>query len=251
MPAVDALIRAPGQDTSRGRRDTTLILLTFDAAARIQEILDLTPADIDTTIGASRVTLTGKGRKSRTVPLMDKTARHLDHYRREFHPGAPETTAPLSFTVRAGRRHQMSQDNISYLLNKHAAAARAQCSELPEKIHAHQLRHARAMQMLRAGVPLPHIKEFLGHANISWRPGKTRKVPAGFRASNPPNPNPADMSAAPTTTPEAVHDEPDGYRDQTQTPRNGRRHPVGRLRRTGRHPHPRSGIRGEDQTRRR
>ena len=68
MPAVDALIRAPGQDTSRGRRDTTLILLTFDAAARIQEILDLAPADIDTTIGAARVTLTGKGRKSRTVP---------------------------------------------------------------------------------------------------------------------------------------------------------------------------------------
>jgi integrase/recombinase XerD len=28
-------------------------------------------------------------------------------------------------------------------------------------------RHARAMQMLRAGVPLPHIKEFLGHANIA------------------------------------------------------------------------------------
>jgi integrase/recombinase XerD len=167
MPAVDALIRAPGQDTSRGRRDTTLILLTFDAAARIQEILDLTPADIDTTVGASRVTLTGKGRKSRTVPLMDKTARHLDQYLGEFHPGAREAAAPLFFTIRAGRRHQMSQDNISYLLNKHAAAARLQCPELPEKIHAHQLRHARAMQMLRAGVPLPHIKEFLGHANIA------------------------------------------------------------------------------------
>ena len=167
MPSVDALIRAPGQDTSRGRRDTTLILLTFDAAARIQEILDLSPADIDTTIGAARVTLTGKGRKSRTVPLMDKTARHLDQYLSEFHPSTTDTAGKLFFTVRAGRRHQMSQDNISYLLNKHATAARQQCSELPEKIHAHQLRHARAMQMLRAGVPLPHIKEFLGHANIA------------------------------------------------------------------------------------
>ncbi|WP_130177780.1 tyrosine-type recombinase/integrase [Cryobacterium sp. SO1] len=167
MPAVDALIRAPGQHTGRGRRDTTLILLTFDAAARIQEILDLTPADIDTTIGAARVTLTGKGRKSRTVPLMDKTARHLDQYLAELHPGAANSAALLFFTVRAGRRHPMSQDNISYLLNKHATAARQHCSEVPEKVHAHQLRHARAMQMLRVGVPLPHIKEFLGHANIS------------------------------------------------------------------------------------
>ena len=61
----------------------------------------------------------------------------------------------------------MSQDNVSYLLKKHAAVAREHCPEIPERIHAHQLRHARAKQMLRAGVPLPHIKEFLGHANIS------------------------------------------------------------------------------------
>jgi site-specific recombinase XerD len=38
---------------------------------------------------------------------------------------------------------------------------------MPEHVHAHQLRHARATQMLRAGVPLPHIKEFLGHADIA------------------------------------------------------------------------------------
>jgi integrase/recombinase XerD len=61
----------------------------------------------------------------------------------------------------------MSQDNVTYLLNKHAAVARQSCSVVPEHIHAHQFRRARAMQMLRAGVPLPHIKEFLGHANIA------------------------------------------------------------------------------------
>ena len=167
MPAVDALIRAPGQHTRRGLRDTTIILLLFDAAARVQEVLDLTPADIDTTPGAGRVTLTGKGPKTRTVPIMDKTGRHLDQYLSEFHPGTPELDAPFFYTIRAGQHHQMSQDNIAYLLNKHATAARAHCPELPERIHAHQLRHARAMQMLRAGVPLPHIKEFLGHANIA------------------------------------------------------------------------------------
>ncbi|MDY7540906.1 tyrosine-type recombinase/integrase [Cryobacterium sp. 5B3] len=167
MPAVDALIRARGQNTNRGRRDTTLILLMFDAAARIQEMLDLTPADIDTTVGAARVTLTGKGHKIRTVPLMDKTARHREQYLAEFHPGTPDAASLLFFTIRAGHRQQMSQDNITYLLNKHAAIAQQECPEVPEKIHAHQLRHARAMQMLRAGVPLPHIKEFLGHANIA------------------------------------------------------------------------------------
>lgn len=167
IAAVDALIRAPGQHTPRGVRDTILILLIFDAAARIQETLDLTPADIDTTPGRGHVTLTGKGRRTRTVPIMDKTGRHLDQYLRAFHNGAPAPDAPLFYTTRAGQRQQMSQDNVSYLLDKHADTARRSCREVPERIHAHQLRHARAMQMLRAGVPLPHIKEFLGHANIA------------------------------------------------------------------------------------
>lgn len=167
MPAVEALIHAPGQQTNRGLRDTTLILLLFDAAARIQEVLDLKPADINTTAGASRVTLTGKGHRTRTLPIMDKTGRHLQHYLQVFHPGLPDSNAQFFYTIRAGQQQPMSQDNVTYLLNKHAATARQHCPEVPERIHAHQLRHSRAMQMLRAGVPLPHIKEFLGHANIT------------------------------------------------------------------------------------
>ncbi|MBK6764426.1 MAG: site-specific integrase [Micrococcales bacterium] len=167
IPAIDALIRAPGQDTRRGLRDTTMILLLFDTAARIQEVLDLRIADIATTPGRATVTVTGKGNKTRTIPIMDKTARHLDQYTAVFHPGTPAPETLLFFTIRGGKHQPMSQDNLTWLLNKHAATARVGCPDLPDRIHAHQLRHARAMQMLRAGVPLPHIKEFLGHANIA------------------------------------------------------------------------------------
>lgn len=167
MAVVEALIRAPGQQTSHGLRDTTLILLLFDAAARIQEVLDMTLADVNTTQGSGQVTLTGKGRKTRTLPIMDKTGRHLEQYLELFHPGIRAPGSLFFYTIRAGRHQPMSQDNVTYLLNKHADTARVNCPEVSERIHAHQLRHARAMQMLRAGVPLPHIKEFLGHANIS------------------------------------------------------------------------------------
>ncbi|MDQ2765100.1 MAG: site-specific integrase, partial [Pseudomonadota bacterium] len=78
--AVEALIAAPGQLTPRGVRDTALILLTFDAAARVQEVLDLAVGDIDTTPGRGTVAVTGKGQKTRVVPIMDKTGRHLDQY---------------------------------------------------------------------------------------------------------------------------------------------------------------------------
>src|SRR5699024_6349554 len=167
MPAVQALIRAPGQQSNLGLRDTTMILLLFDTAARIQEVLDLRLGDVDATPGSGQITLTGKGHKTRTLPIMDTTGRHLQQYLEVFHVGtrAPETF--FFYTGKAGQHRQMSQDNVAYLLNKYAATARIQCPDLPEKIHAHQLRHARAMQMLRAEVPLPHIKEFLGHANIT------------------------------------------------------------------------------------
>ena len=167
MTAVEALIRAPGQDTRLGVRDTTMILTLFDTAARVQELLDLQIVDVDTAPGAGRARLTGKGDKTRTVPIMDKTCRHLDQYLAIFHPGAADPAAPLFYTTWRGQRGPMSQDNVSLRLNKHADAARPGCPDMPEHIHAHQLRHARAQQMLRDKVPLPHIKEFLGHADIA------------------------------------------------------------------------------------
>lgn len=61
MAAVEALIRAPGQQTAHRLRHTTLILLLFDAAARIQEVLDLALADVTTTRGKRPGDAHGKG----------------------------------------------------------------------------------------------------------------------------------------------------------------------------------------------
>ena len=68
MSAVEVLIRAPGQQTRHGLRDTTMILLLFDASARIQEALDLTLADATTAAGSGQVTPTGKDRKHPHCP---------------------------------------------------------------------------------------------------------------------------------------------------------------------------------------
>lgn len=197
MPAVEALIRAPGQHTRQGLRDTTIILLLFDTAARIQEALDLTLADLDTTPGHARVVLTGKGNKTRTIPIMDKTGRHLDQYLTAAHPGTPDRGGLLFYTIRGGRHQPMSQDNLTYLLNKYATLARPSCPEVPARVHAHQFRHARAMQMLRAGVPLPHIKEFLGHVDITttsvYATADNQMVRDAIQKAASPTPDPAPL----------------------------------------------------------
>ena len=95
MPAVEALIAAPGQNTRRGIRDTTLILPDLRRGRPRPGVSDLTVGDVNTTPRRGTLTITGKGQKTRIVPIMDKTGRHLDQYIDLFHPGRPAPDALL------------------------------------------------------------------------------------------------------------------------------------------------------------
>lgn len=66
------LLNAPNTSTRKGRRDQALLCLLYDSGARVQELADLKVGDIRIDSPA-QVKLTGKGRKTRNVPLMDKT----------------------------------------------------------------------------------------------------------------------------------------------------------------------------------
>ena len=76
------LLSAPGQDSRKGRRDTALLCLLYDSAARVQELADLRVKDIRLSVPA-QVSLTGKGRKTRVVPLMEKTTAIMKNYLKE------------------------------------------------------------------------------------------------------------------------------------------------------------------------
>lgn len=66
------LLAAPDRSTRNGRRDATLLATLYDTAARVQELADLTVRDIRLDHPAMTA-LTGKGRKSRHVPIDDNT----------------------------------------------------------------------------------------------------------------------------------------------------------------------------------
>jgi len=165
--AVEALLNAPGQNTPHQIRDTFMLVLMFDTAARVQEILDLTIADVVTSPRERGVYLTGKGHKTRYVPITETTAGHYQAHIKASFNGDTRPGDLVFFTSRNHQRHPMSQDNVAYLLRKYADQTRPACPDIPERVHAHQLRHARAKQLFRVGVPLAYIKEFLGHADIS------------------------------------------------------------------------------------
>jgi len=165
---LKTLLEQPDPHTRRGLRDRFFMILLYDTGARVQEILDLRLKDLSLGDKTPCVYLTGKGNKTRLVPLMDKTMAHLQEYLAWFHPdGDRKSDQYLFYTWIKGKMTKMSADNVSCFLKRYAAAAHQVCSEVPLRMHAHLFRHTRAMHLYQAGIPLSYIKDFLGHVSIN------------------------------------------------------------------------------------
>ena len=158
---LKALLAQPDPSTRHGLRDLTLLSLLYDSGARVQEITDLKLKDIRLT-NPAMVTLTGKGRKARQVPLMKETCKLLDAYIRNFNLNSEPLTSPLFFNQKG---QALSRYGITYILKKYVS--QAELDSDTRKISPHVLRHSKAMHLLRAGVNMIYIRDFLGHVDIS------------------------------------------------------------------------------------
>lgn len=158
---LKALLAQPDPSTRHGLRDLTLLSLLYDSGTRVQEITDLKLKDIRLT-NPAMVTLTGKGRKARQVPLMKETCKLLDAYIRNFNLNSEPLTSPLFFNQKG---QALSRYGITYILKKYVS--QAELDSDARKISPHVLRHTKAMHLLRAGVNMIYIRDFLGHVDIS------------------------------------------------------------------------------------
>jgi integrase/recombinase XerD len=157
------LLALPDRSTRRGRRDATLLATLYDTAARVQELADLTVRDLRLDDPAM-ASLTGKGRKTRHVPLDTNTAALLTAYLAERHLDSPgRDDHPVFFNQ---HRCQLSRGGIAWILRKYQARA-ADPALANARLSPHILRHSRAMHLYDAGVPLPYIRDILGHADLT------------------------------------------------------------------------------------
>ena len=167
--ATAAILSAYDTNTSKHRRNRMMLILLYDTGARVQELSNLNLSSLHLNIKNPYVTLIGKGQKSRNVPLLEKTAKHLEVYLREFHSENKES--PLFFSLFNGKPHRLSTDSISLVLKKAAETARTACQDIPNNVYCHLIRKTKAMDLYRNGVPLPFIMQLLGHESISTTSG--------------------------------------------------------------------------------
>lgn len=164
--AVNAFFQQPKTETKKGIRDQFLMILLYDTAARVQEILDLGVRDVR--LGtAPTVTLRGKGAKTRIVPIMERTTEHFRSYCDTFHAGESRySIQPLFYVRRNGLKKAMTSENVRKILQSYTDGAKRICLDVPENVHPHLFRHSRAMHLYQHGMNLPMLSQWLGHSRI-------------------------------------------------------------------------------------
>lgn len=163
--ALQSILAEPDISMKKGQRDMVFMMLLYDTAARIQEILDIRMQDISLTGDNPYIVLHGKGKKTRLVPLMDKTALHLEKYIHCFHK-EQNSRELLFFISKKSGKTAMSPDNAAKFIKKYGCQARDKNPEVPAHLYPHMFRHSRAMHLYRNGMPLPLLSEWLGHSQM-------------------------------------------------------------------------------------
>jgi len=161
---VRAILSQPDLRTPIGRRDLVLLSVLYDTGARVQEVIDLTMRDVRLE-APPQLHLTGKGRKTRVVPLMPNTVALLADHMCEHGLDQPNYLDSPVFANR--HRQRFTRMGIRRVIQKYVTIARPACPHLPEQISPHTFRHSKAMHLLQAGIPLVIIRDFLGHADIA------------------------------------------------------------------------------------
>ena len=163
--ALQSILLAPNVNKKNGYRDRIFMTVLYDTAARVQELLDVCICDLHIGSESPYIILHGKGKKTRLVPLMDKTVSHLSIYLSRFHMNSKDKEN-LFYIERKGKLTAMSPDNVEKFVKKYGKEARNKNNEVPEHLYPHMFRHSRSMHLYRNGMPLPLLAEFLGHAQM-------------------------------------------------------------------------------------
>ena len=159
---VDELLEQPcKRATPEARRDRAMLELLYATGMRVTELVSLDLANISVDAKNPFVRCTGKGAKERIIPIHEQATEALSEYLTEARPlMVRNKNEKALFVNRRGER--LTRQGFWLILKGYAKAA-----NLREDVTPHTLRHSFATHMLRGGMPLRHVQEMLGHANIS------------------------------------------------------------------------------------
>ena len=156
---VEDLLNAPNVSDSIGLRDRAMLELLYASGLRVSELVTVKVNEVSTQDGVVRVT--GKGSKTRLVPMGEEAADWIDQYLKQARPEILQKRLCDAMFVTA-RASAMTRQAFWYLIKRYALVA-----GITKHMSPHVLRHAFATHLLNHGADLRVVQMLLGHADIS------------------------------------------------------------------------------------
>ncbi len=153
-----ALMAFPTGPSPLSLRDRALLETMYSTGARVSEAAGINLNDLDEADGI--VSLKGKGRKERLVPIGDVALQAIREYRRSLKPtpGNRHPSSPMFMNHRGGR---LTTRSVAKMVARYSSRL------VSGSVSPHALRHSYATHLLDEGADLRSIQELLGHASLS------------------------------------------------------------------------------------
>jgi integrase/recombinase XerD len=155
---VQRLLDASPAVTPRGLRDAAMLATLYATGLRVSELCGLVKDEVNLNAGFVRVT--GKGDKTRVVPLGEVARGRIEAYLAGGRPAFDKRGAAELFLTDRGKK--MTRQGFWKLIGRHARAA-----GIRKNVSPHKLRHSFATHLLERGADLRAVQAMLGHADIT------------------------------------------------------------------------------------
>lgn len=156
---VEDLLNAPDIGSAIGLRDRAMLELLYASGLRVSELVTVKVNEVSTQDGVVRVT--GKGSKTRLVPMGEEAADWITRYLYDARQEILQKRLCDALFVTA-RAEAMTRQAFWYLIKRYALQA-----GINKHISPHVLRHAFATHLLNHGADLRVVQMLLGHSDIS------------------------------------------------------------------------------------
>lgn len=161
-----ALTDAPSQTDARGIRDAAMFELLYGTGLRVSELIDLRVGDLDLNRGVVRCT--GKGSKTRLVPVGEFAVRRVERYLAVGRPDLLERATkrglkrlPQALFISA-RGRGLTRQAVWKNIKRYAAIL-----GIERPVSPHKLRHSFATHLLEGGADLRAVQAMLGHSDLA------------------------------------------------------------------------------------
>ena len=156
---ITRLLDTPNVATVRGLRDKAMLEVMYACGLRVSELVNLSLEQVN--LNAGWLQITGKGNKTRLIPLGEYAQNALQDYlirRGELLSGKSDCQA-VFLTEQGG---YMTRHNFWHMIKKYAILA-----DINTDISPHTLRHAFATHLVNHGADLRSVQLLLGHSDLS------------------------------------------------------------------------------------